>query len=323
MRTGLTLGKFAPLHRGHQYLIERALEQCDHLIVLIYAAEEVTAVPLPVRAGWIRELYPQVEVIEAWDGPTEVGESPEITQRHDAYILEKMAGRCISVFFSSEFYGGHVSRALGAVDCRVDQGWENVAISATLIRSDPFAHREFLESCVYRDLLTWVVFLGAPSTGKTTLCQALAERLETAWVPEFGRTYWEAHQVERRLTPGQLLEIATGHRLLEEQSVMHARSALLIDTNATTTRLFCQDYHGTTTPELDALAAATCERYDVVFLCDDDIPYDNTSDRSGEMKRGEFQSRIREDLVARKIPFTTLSGDLEQRIATAIRILAE
>ncbi len=73
MKTGLTLGKFAPLHKGHQLLIERALARTDHLIVMVYDAPETTPVPLPVRASWIRALYPTVEVLEAWDGPTAVG----------------------------------------------------------------------------------------------------------------------------------------------------------------------------------------------------------------------------------------------------------
>ena len=52
-KTGLTLGKFAPLHKGHQYLIETALGEVDELMVLIYESS-VTTVPLSVRAGWLR-----------------------------------------------------------------------------------------------------------------------------------------------------------------------------------------------------------------------------------------------------------------------------
>ena len=72
-RVGLTPGKFAPLHRRRQHLIETALVETDRLVVLIYDCPEVTAVPLGVRAAWIRRLYPQEEVIEAVDGPQQVG----------------------------------------------------------------------------------------------------------------------------------------------------------------------------------------------------------------------------------------------------------
>ena len=65
---GLTLGKYAPFHRGHQHVIETALAEVDHLVVLIYDSD-VTDIPLSVRSRWIRTLYPQVTVIECWDGP--------------------------------------------------------------------------------------------------------------------------------------------------------------------------------------------------------------------------------------------------------------
>ncbi len=65
---GLTLGKFAPLHKGHQFMIETALQEVDELIVVIYETK-VTPIPHHVRANWIRRLYPEVRVIEAWDGP--------------------------------------------------------------------------------------------------------------------------------------------------------------------------------------------------------------------------------------------------------------
>ena len=45
MKIGLTLGKFAPLHKGHQYLIETALQEMDKLIVIVYDAPEVTSIP--------------------------------------------------------------------------------------------------------------------------------------------------------------------------------------------------------------------------------------------------------------------------------------
>ena len=189
IRVGLTLGKFAPLHRGHQYLIEKALAETDRLIVMIYDCPDVTDVPLNVRAAWLRDLYPQVEVIEAVGGPQLVGSEPAITAAHDAYIQRLLAGRRVTRFYSGEFYGAHVSRALAAADCRVDPDRQRFPISGTVIRLSPFTHRQWIAPRVYRDLIRNVVFLGAPSTGKTTLCQRLASRYHTQWMPEYGREY--------------------------------------------------------------------------------------------------------------------------------------
>lgn len=161
MRRGLTLGKFAPFHRGHQMLVETALTEVGEVVVMVYPTE-VIDVPLQVRAGWIRKLYPTVRIIEAWDGPDGYGDTPEICREQEEYILKKLNGLQITHFYSSEFYGDHVSRALGAVDRRVDGARVAVPISGTAIREDIFANREHLAPVVYADLITKVCFMGAP-----------------------------------------------------------------------------------------------------------------------------------------------------------------
>lgn len=318
MKLGLTLGKFAPFHRGHQAMIERAIVQCDSLIVLIYDCPELEVPPLDVRAQWIRTLYPGVEVVLAWDGPTETALDPRITRLHDAYLQRIFTDRKITHFFSSEPYGRHVSLALNAIDCRIDPERNQVPISGTAIRNAIYENRHYLDPLVYRDFITKVVFLGAPSTGKTTISRTLAERFNTQWMPEYGREYWECHQVDRRLNPEQLVEIAHGHRQREDVQLRDADRFLFVDTDATTTLHFAREYHGHALPELERLAYQTRERYDLFFLCDIDIPYEHTWDRSGQVHRLRMQRRVESDLIARKIPYTVLQGSLEQRIQSVL-----
>jgi hypothetical protein len=59
----------------------------------------------------------------------------------------------------------------------------------------------------------------------------------------------------------------------------------------------------------------------LVFLCDTDIPYDNTWDRSGEVNTVYFQKEIITDLNSRKIPFILLSGNLNERIEKVKKVL--
>lgn len=320
MTTGLTLGKFAPLHRGHQLLFETALRETDHLIALIYPTDIIN-VPLGVRANWIRTLYPSVEVIEAWDGPAESGYTPEITSRHDAYIRSRLNGRTITHFFSSEPYGEHVSRALDAIDRRVDMDRLLVPVSGTAIRLDPYAHRHSLEPVVYRDLVARVAFVGAPSTGKTTLCEALSRRFDTTWMPEYGREYFERHHAGRRITIEQLVELAEGHRRLEDERVLDANRFLFVDTEAMITRLFSLYFHDRCDERLERLADDSATRYDLFFLCEDDIPYADTPDRSGEANRAAFQTFLRNDLARRKIPYITVRGTLHDRSERVAHIL--
>lgn len=318
---GLTLGKFAPLHRGHQYMIETAIKETDQVIVVIYDAPEVTDVPLNVRANWIKTLYPEVEVIEGWNSPSDMGDTPEIKAIQEKYILGVLKGREVTHFYSSEFYGDHMSKALKAVNREVDRNRQLFPVSGTAVRENIRMNREHISDVVYKDLITNVVFMGAPSTGKTTLAEKIAEEFKTVWMPEYGREYWEKNQVNRRLTPEQLLEIAEGHLSREEEALKEANGYLFTDTNAITTYMFSLYYHGTAHPKLAELAALARHRYDLVFLCDTDIPYDDTWDRSGDVNRMYFQKEIIEDLNNRNIPYVLLSGDVNERTKKVKEVL--
>lgn len=322
MRRGLTLGKFAPFHRGHQMLVETALAEVDELVVIVYATDLID-VPLQVRAGWIREIYPTIRIIEAWDGPNGYGDTPEICREQESYILKKLNGLHITHFYSSEFYGDHVSRALGAVDRRIDEARTAVPISGTALREDYFAGRQYLAPVVYADLITKVCFMGAPSTGKTTLARTMAERHHTVWMPEYGAEYWLEHHVDRRITLEQFEEIAPEHNSREDALTLQSRKYLFCDTNAITTYVFAKDYHGVAGPVLRRLAMEAEKRYDLFFLCDTDIPYADTWDRSGDQKRKWFQDQIVGDLAERRVPFFRVSGTLEQRAAQVNEVLRQ
>ncbi len=319
-RTGLVLGKFAPLHKGHQFMIETAIKEMDEVYVMIYDTDLIE-VPLHIRSRWIRTLYPLVKVIEAWDGPQEVGDTPRIKKLNEDYILLRLDGINITHFYSNEFYGEHVSIALKAENRQIDRNRDIHRISATMIREDPFKYREFVSPLVYSDLITRVVFVGAMSTGKTTICAELAKRYNTVWMPEYGREYWETHQVNRRINAEQMVEIGRGHIEREDKMVMDANRYLIVDTNAITTYMFAMDYQGYVLPELEMMALKAQSRYDVYFLCCDDIPYDDTWDRSGDQKRHIFQKQIVADLKDRKLPYVELRGTLTQRIEKVEKVL--
>ncbi len=321
MKRGLTLGKYAPLHLGHQAVIETGLAEMDEMLIIIYDAVDTTAIPLGVRAGWLRSLYPSVRVIEAWNGPREVGYTPELMSAHERYIIDTLCVKGVTHFYSSEPYGEHISRALGAMDRRVDEARLRIPVSATKVRLDPYGNRAWVHPLVYRDLIINVVFLGAPCTGKTSLAQRLAREYHTQWMPEYGRAYWEKHQTHRRLTPQQLVEIAEGHILQENTLLEKADRFLFTDTNALATLTFARYYHGRPEARLMELAAQARSRYDLVFVCDIDIPYDDTWDRSGEVNRAAFQRQVIGDLNERKIPFILLRGALNERVARVHEVL--
>lgn len=166
-----------------------------------------------------------------------------------------------------------------------------------------------------------IVFLGAPSTGKSTLCKALSKRLKTNWVPEYGREYWLEHQVDRRLTPEQLLHIAQTQNQWEDDYEKHANEFLLCDTNAFTTWHFAQHYHQRALPELDRLATESWARYTLIVLCDNDIPYDDTWERSGDANRQEFQDFLSDYLYEHEISFVSARGSVKNRVEIVLHAI--
>ncbi|KAF2506940.1 AAA family ATPase [Flavobacterium zhairuonense] len=317
---GLTLGKFAPFHKGHQLLIETAIKEVDELIVLVYD-DPIINIPLSIRAGWIREIYPEITVIEGTNSPNDSGYTAEIMKIQEDYVLSILGNRTVSHFYSSEPYGEHMSIVLKAMNRQVDMDRHAIPISATKIRNDSFANKEFVHPKVYKDLITKVVLLGAPSTGKTTLAEKLASHFNTQWMPEYGREYWEKHQINKRLTLEDLLKIAETHIEREDALVLQSNQFLFSDTNAITTYLFSLDYHGKALSDLEDLAKKAETRHDIIFVCDTDIPYDDTWDRSGDVKRKEFQEKIIDDLNTRNLKYYVLRGAIEERIEQVSKVV--
>jgi HTH-type transcriptional regulator, transcriptional repressor of NAD biosynthesis genes len=317
VKRGLVLGKFAPLHRGHQLLIETSLQRCDQTVVLVYDAREVTNIPLSVRAGWVRLLYPNALVVEGHGSPTVAGANLAVMRIQENYIKEVVPAP-ITHFFSSEWYGEHVSKALDAIDVRVDMSRTRVPVSGTALREAPYRYRGFVEPLVYRDLVVRVVLLGAESTGKSTLAQRLAREFSSVFVPEYGREYWNMnHDLNGTLSKEQLVELARTHRQREDEAILEANRILFVDTDARTTRQYSRWYHrGAVHSALDRMASECTQRYRLAVLCGDDIHYVEDGTRAGQERRKVAQEEIRQELEASRVAWLEVTGSIERRVAT-------
>lgn len=91
----------------------------------------------------------------------------------------------------------------------------------------------------------------------------------------------------------------------EEEAFSQANKYCFVDTNTITTYMFSLDYHGKSPELLTRLALENQSHYDLFFLCEDDIPYDDTWDHSGDQKRHKFHKQIIADLIQRNILLTS------------------
>jgi NadR type nicotinamide-nucleotide adenylyltransferase len=235
--------------------------------------------------------------------------------------------------FSSEDYGEPYARAMGSRSVLVDRDRRAVPCSGTQIRRQPWAMRGFLHPLV-RAWYTWrICLVGAESTGKTTLAQALARHFGVAWMPEYGREYCERKYGLAPFAPDgdpvlddwaseEFLAIAQEHARREDEAAARAEPPLLIvDTDAFATCLWHERYLGGQEPTLEALAEARRPLYRLYLLCGSDIPWVQDGTRDGRAIRETMQGRFRQRLEASGRPWLAVSGSPEQRLAQACRAI--
>lgn len=179
-KVGLTLAKFAPMHVGHEALINECLEVVDELYVLLYDCPDVTTIPLERRAFWVKQTFPtnRVKVLQGYNAPNRHEDTPEIKQLQDNYLKTVFKGTPLTHFLSSEYYGEHVSRALGLQNVVLDPEREKHGMSATMIRNDTQSYRAKVSPLVYCDMLYKVGVLGS-SELSAEIVKKLAENYST------------------------------------------------------------------------------------------------------------------------------------------------
>ncbi len=309
---GLIIGKFRPPHRGHSYLIRTGLEQVDRL-TLVVSSRASDPIPAELRASWLRELFPTVD-LRVW---TATGYDPDDSELW-ANLTRRWLGKTPDVVFSSEGYGNEYARYLGCDHVCVDHERKHVPISASHILAQPLAHLEYLDPPVRAYFVARVVLVGAESTGKTTLARQLAAHYQTAWVQEYGRPYWEGLLGSSATAYGtpDFVHIAETQQLMEDMLARHANRVLICDTDAFTTGLWHELYLGSVSEAVQRIADA--HRHTLHVLTGDEIAWEHDGTRDQPERRHWFQERFRTELTATGRPFVEVTGSAEERLAAAI-----
>lgn len=341
--TGLVVGKFSPLHRGHQLLIDTALARCREVVVISYAKPEHEGCGRAARDGWIAALYPQASRLVIDDEALAqlalaAGVEPR-TIPHDGaaeaehrdfvgWLCLSFLRTTVDAVFTSEDYGDGFANALSRYFAAhagargpvhhvcVDRQRDAVPISGTRLRADAGLHRRFLSDPVRASLIARVAILGGESSGKSSLAQALAERLGTAWVPEYGRELWDARAGALRYA--DMLDIARVQVSREMQAAPRAARWLICDTTPLTTAFYSREMFRRVDERLRVLASRP---YGYTLLCTPDFGFvqDGTR-RDAEFRQRQHDWYVRE-LTGRGIAYANVTGSLARRVDMAASLL--
>ncbi|MEI6043827.1 MAG: AAA family ATPase [Chloroflexota bacterium] len=315
MSRGVIIGKFYPPHRGHKYLIETGRAQVDQLTVIV-CRKDGQIPNADLRATWLQEIHPDVEVLVIEDIPPE-----DDSQAWAEYTIQSL-GYVPEVVFTSEDYGDPYAYYLGCHHVLVDKARQVVPCSGTAIRHSPLSCWDFLEPCVRAYYARRICVIGAESSGTTTMAQALAQHYQTVWVPEYGREYSEKklQGPEADLwTSSEFVQIATEQCRQEDEAARYANRLLICDTDAFATSIWHLRYLNARSPEVETIAATS--HYDLYLLTDVDIPFVQDGTRDGEHIRHWMHNVFETELKALGQPYVILSGSHQQRLETAIKVI--
>ncbi len=133
---GLVLGKFMPLHLGHEYVIKTALQNSKNLTVIVYS---LPGQPIdgPTRQRWVRSRFPGARVIHVRDFSPVYPEWDDRYWKMWASQIKERHPEPIDALFTSETYGDRLAEELGATHVCVDRERRTFSISATEIRENP------------------------------------------------------------------------------------------------------------------------------------------------------------------------------------------
>lgn len=147
-KIGFTIGKFAPLHKGHQLVIETALKEMDEVYCVVYDTD-VIDIEISQRAEWINKLFPKVHIIFAYDSPKQYGLDETSVNIQMKYLSNLIQDIPVTHFYSSELYGEKVANYLEIENRPVDLEKKVIPINASKIRDNYEENKKYLEDFIY------------------------------------------------------------------------------------------------------------------------------------------------------------------------------
>jgi NadR type nicotinamide-nucleotide adenylyltransferase len=183
-----------------------------------------------------------------------------------------------------------------------------------------------------------VVVIGPESTGKSSLCEQLANHYKTEWVKEYAREYLLTNGTEYNYD--NLLEIAKVQFALEKAAIQLVENKIkistennttsaandlpeivLIDTNMYVLKVWCEFVFEKCHPWI--LNQIVENSYDLYLLCDIDLPWvkDELREYPEVGIREKLYHHYKDLLINQSTPWVNISGNYQQRVEIAVNAI--
>jgi NadR type nicotinamide-nucleotide adenylyltransferase len=175
------------------------------------------------------------------------------------------------------------------------------------------------------NMLKKIVIIGPESTGKSTLCEQLAQHYDTLWCPEFAREYLLTNGTS--YTYDDLLSIAKGQLAMEDEFTAMIDGSLLttqrskllfIDTDMYVMKVWCEFVFGNCHRFI--LEQIVERKYDLYLLCNTDLPWvkDELREYPDLVSRQQLYHMYKDNMINQSVPWADISGGYEERLQKAI-----
>ncbi len=174
-----------------------------------------------------------------------------------------------------------------------------------------------------------IVIIGPESTGKSTLCEELAQHYDAPWCPEFAREYLLTYGTDYQYE--DLLTISKGQLAMEDEYTIVAeqqwkalqkpgtpKPLLFIDTDMYVMKVWSEFVFGKCHQWI--IDQIVERKYDLYLLCHTDIPWEKDELREyPDLETREKLFHMYKDiLINQSVPWAGISGTDQERLAKAI-----